>query len=339
MTQDLVDQQVLAAPCLERPVTLTFQGDWGQANMHRICGWLSQEIGDRSPDGSRFGVWSGRGGTDAVAAVVDGVVDIAITTPTAAASLLTAPTGRLGHPEGHRVRALGTLPQRDRLVVCVDAALGVENIEDLASVDRPLTVATSPDDGINLIGYAAHELLRASGIPPEQILHAGGRFTDDERPFPAIAAFARGEADVLIHEAIMMPAWQRVADTRPVRYLPIGADAARSFASADWGSAMVPQGFLPSLHQDLETLDFSDFLLLCRDDLTDDVAALAAWCMVATRKALEVQYQHIPPDRSPLTYPLQPVAVATAPIEIHPAAAAMYAEVGDGIFSEALIWS
>jgi hypothetical protein len=36
-----------AAPVIARPITLTFQGDWGQANMHRICGWLAQEIGDR----------------------------------------------------------------------------------------------------------------------------------------------------------------------------------------------------------------------------------------------------------------------------------------------------
>ena len=32
-------------PRLDRPVTLAFRGDWGQANMHRICGWLAQEIG------------------------------------------------------------------------------------------------------------------------------------------------------------------------------------------------------------------------------------------------------------------------------------------------------
>ena len=49
-------------PRLDRPVTLAFRGDWGQANMHRICGWLAQEIGDRSPPGSRFAIWSGRGG-------------------------------------------------------------------------------------------------------------------------------------------------------------------------------------------------------------------------------------------------------------------------------------
>ena len=51
-------------PRLRRPVTLAFRGDWGQANMHRICGWLAQEIGDRSPRGSEFAIWAGRGGTD-----------------------------------------------------------------------------------------------------------------------------------------------------------------------------------------------------------------------------------------------------------------------------------
>jgi hypothetical protein len=71
-----------AEPMLERPVTVTFQGDWGQANLHRVCGWLSQELGDRAPAGSRFGIWSGRGGADAIRALLAGDVDIAVMTPT-----------------------------------------------------------------------------------------------------------------------------------------------------------------------------------------------------------------------------------------------------------------
>ena len=35
-------------------------------------------------------------------------------------------------------------------------------------------------------------------------------------------AFATGSANVIIQEAVMMPAWQRIADRRPVRYLEWG---------------------------------------------------------------------------------------------------------------------
>lgn len=326
-------------PAIAHPITLTFQGDWGQANMHRICGWLSQEIGDRCPPGSRFGVWSGRGGADAFTAVLDGTVDIAISTPTVAAAMLMTGSGPLSMPDAGLLRALGTLPQRDRLVVCVDAALGLSQIGDLASVGERLRIATSPDDGVNLIGLAAHQLLKASGADPIDLLATGATFSDHERPFTAIAEFARGEANVLVHEAIMMPAWQRVADVRPVTYLPVSDNAAATFAAWEWPTAAVPAGFLPGLDHDLTALEFSDFLVVCRDDLADDVARLAAWCMVATRRALEVQYQHLPPDRSPVTHPLEPAAIASALVPLHPAAQAVYAQLGDFATTDALIWS
>src|SRR2546422_5113053 len=64
------------APHVSRSITLHFYGDWGQANLHRVCGWLVQEVGDRSGPHSRFAIWNGRGGTDAVRAVGRGQVDV-----------------------------------------------------------------------------------------------------------------------------------------------------------------------------------------------------------------------------------------------------------------------
>jgi len=203
-------------PRLDRPVTLALRGDWGQANMHRICGWLAQEIGDRSPHGSQFAIWSGRGGTDQIAALRSGAADIAVVTPAAAVSLL----------QPGDLCALGVIGQRDRLVVAVDAALPATTVADLASVPGGLTVATSPDDGVNLIGLAVHKALRLAGLDTAAL-----SFRYDERPFPAIGWFADGEADVLIHEAIMTPHWQRIAAKRPVRYLPWGDDVLAAFAA------------------------------------------------------------------------------------------------------------
>ena len=167
-------------PRLERPVTLAFRGDWGQANMHRICGWLAQEIGDRSPEGSEFAIWSGRGGLDQIAALRAGLADIAIVTPAVAVPML--------EPDG--LCALGVIGQRDRLVVAVDAELPVSTVADLAAVTGDVTVATSPDDGVNLIGLAAHKALRLAGVDIQSL-----SFRYDERPFPPISWFADGEAD------------------------------------------------------------------------------------------------------------------------------------------------
>ncbi len=51
---------------LEYPITLHMMGDWGIANLHRICGWIGAELWRRSPAGSKFATWAGRGGTDAI---------------------------------------------------------------------------------------------------------------------------------------------------------------------------------------------------------------------------------------------------------------------------------
>jgi TRAP-type uncharacterized transport system substrate-binding protein len=311
-------------PRLSRPVTLAFRGDWGQANMHRICGWLAQEIGDRSPRGSEFAIWSGRGGSDQIEALREGRADIAVVTPAAAVPML----------EPGDLCALGVIGQRDRLVVVADAALPVRTVADLTAVAGSVTVATSPDDGANLIGLAAHKALRLAGVDTGRL-----SFFYDERPFPAIGAFADGDADVLIHEAIMTPHWQRVAAKRPVRYLPWGDDVLAAFAAEAWPSATVEAGYLPGLTEDLLTLDFSDFVLLCSPALADDVAYLATWCMVKTRRALEVQYAHLPPDHSPVTYPLVPADMARTPVPLHPAAARAYADLDDAPVTDALIWS
>jgi TRAP-type uncharacterized transport system substrate-binding protein len=327
-------------PTLDRQVTLKFQGDWGQANMHRICGWLTQEVGDRAAPGSRFWIRSGRGGSDAIDAILSGEVDVAITTPTAAMGMIRAGVGPLAVDGADRLRALGTLPQRDRLVTCVDAALGVSSMSELAKRLTDLRIATSPDDGVNLVGLAAHRELQALGIESDAVRGAGGSFLYSERPFSAIAAFRDGSANVLIHEAIMMPAWQRISENKHVTYLDAEPQVVTAFNAWHWPTAVVPKGYLPELDRDLTTLEFSDFLVLCTDNLPDDVASLIAWCMVATRDALEVQYRHLPPDRSPLTYPLEPQAIASAPIRLHPAAAATYAALQDDERSDvALIWA
>lgn len=328
-----------AQVALGRSVTLNFQGDWGQANLHRVCGWLCQEIGDRAPEGSRFGIWSGRGGTDAIAALLAGRVDIALLTPTAAVQMVGHGVGPLALPGCERLRALGTIAQRDRLVVCVDAELGVDRLGDLASAAGRLRIATSPDDGVNLIGLAAHRLLDAAGLAPAGLLDAGGTFQYSERPFPALAAFRSGEANVLIHEAIMTPGWQRVAERGAVRYLDVDATVAAAFAEWHWPTAVVARGYLPTLDRDLTALEFSDFAVLCTEELPDDVAELAAWCMVTTRHALEVQYHHLEPAHSPVTYPLEPKAIASGPVALHLAAQRTYAALPEhAVASGPAVW-
>ncbi|MBL5974940.1 MAG: hypothetical protein D3X82_14550 [Candidatus Leucobacter sulfamidivorax] len=333
-------QTPTAGPRLSKPVKLRFKADWGQANLTRIAGWLNQEIGDRAPEGSEFSIHAGRGGIDAINALQAGDVDIALATPAAAARLLFDGSGPHARPPLPWLRALGKIAHRDRLVVVVDAALPPETVGDLAGVASELVIATSQDDGINAIGLAAHHGLQLAGADPELLRAEGAELVYDERPFPLVHAFATGRTNVLIQEAVMMPAWQRIAERRPVRYLEWGEAAIEGFARLGWPSAVVEQGYLPGLERDLTTLDFSDFLLLCREDLDPEVAYLATWCMVKTRLALEAQYRHMPQDYTPLGYPLDPAEMRQTPVPLHGSAARAYDDlVGEGPLTDGLIWT
>src|SRR5262245_50392918 len=69
-------------PHIERSISLSFIGDWGQANFHRICSWICQEFCDRAGARSRIGIFNlAESGSDAMEAVFNGEVDLCIATP------------------------------------------------------------------------------------------------------------------------------------------------------------------------------------------------------------------------------------------------------------------
>ncbi|WP_113705122.1 TAXI family TRAP transporter solute-binding subunit [Nonomuraea lactucae] len=306
-------------PRINRSLTLHLQGDWGMQNLHRVCGWISQELTDRSASGTRVAIWNGRGFTDNVRAVGEERVDLALATP---AAFVTAALDGRGPYRGQSfpdLRAIAAIPQRDRLVVAVRRSVGVTSFEELRQAKPALRVATSLNDGVNHVGLAAHEVLDRSGA---DIAGWGGRFLEDERPFDSFEHVLAGRADAVIHEAIMLPHWQEFG--RDMHFLPIEREVLAGLErDLGWPDAMVPAGYFPGAPE-LRTLDFSDFLVLARADLAEDVAHALAWILGETRQLLEQQYAHIPSERSPVTYPLDPHAMGRTPIPLHPGAARYY---------------
>jgi len=314
---------------LKRSVTLHFMGDWGQANLHRVCGWLVQEVGDRSGAHSRFAIWNGRGGVDAVRAVGRGAVDVALTTPAAFARMALAGRGSYAAEPYPFLRALGTIPQRDRLVLAVRASQNIHSFDDLRRQRAALRIVTSTHDGINHIGLAARTLLELEGITREQLLSWGGRFIEAERPDACIEFVKRAEADAVFQEAIMTPWWRELTEQVDLTFIPI-EQAVLNQVQSDfgWPSAVLPAGYFRNLASDLPTLDFSDFLIMVREDMPDDVAELLAFCIAETSDRLEAQYHHLPPHRSPVTYPLIAGEMAKTAIPLHPAAERYYRSKG-----------
>jgi len=306
-------------PHIDRTVTLQMQGDWGAANLHRVCGWISMELTDRCGPGTRMAIWNGRGFVDGVHAVVKREVDLAMVTP--AAFVRAALDGRgvyagVEHPE---LRALGVVPQRDRLVIGVSRSWGIRSFDELRARRPALRLATSIDDGVNHVGLAAGELLRRSGVDVEDW---GGTFLRDERPFESLDHVREGRADAIVHEAVMLPAWQEIG--ADLHFLEVERTVLDGLeADLGWPAADLPAGYFPGSPA-LRTLDFSDFLALTHADLAEDLAYAIAWVLGETRSVLERQYHHLEPERSPVTYPLDPITMGRTPITLHDGAAAYY---------------
>lgn len=318
-------------PRIERSLTLQFVGDWGQANFHRICAWLTQEFCDRAGPRSRVATWNSvNGGIDAARQVFDGEVDMAILTP--AYALPAALEGRdifAGGGPMPTLRALAVLPQRDRMVLALPRALGIGTFAELRSAKPALRIATSEDNGANLIGHVARRYMEAHGIDEATLGGWGGRYIDSARPDLTMHRFRDGVADAALQEAIMTPWWSDAVAARDAVLLPAEPEAlARLEAERGWRGTELAAGFFPGQDEALPALDFSDFVVVVRDDMPDDVAHLLTWCLVETRDRIERQYHHLPPDRSPLTYPLDPAAMARPSLPLHPAARRYYEQAG-----------
>ncbi|KAF4336949.1 hypothetical protein FBEOM_9173 [Fusarium beomiforme] len=336
-TTDLgeLNRQNESGPRLERSLTLHFIGDWGMANFHRICSWLAQQFCDRTGARSQVAIWNLRdGGLEAITNVFSGSVHLSIATPVQL--MTTALTGQgIFGPCGPMpsLRSLGVLPQNDRMVFAISPKYNIHSFKELRQQKPALRIATSHNDGTNFIGYVASELMKAHLIDESELESWGGKYITATRPEQAMALVMDGKADALLQEAIMTPWWESIIEEKGFIPLPAEATALARFhennpGAAKTDAAPLPAGFWPSLTKPLPCLDFSDFVVLVRDDLPEDVAHLLTWCLVETRASMEGQYRHLPPEKSPLTYPLVPHKIAQSPVLLHPGAKRYYRESG-----------
>jgi uncharacterized protein len=322
--------QQTSAPRLERSHHLRFVGDWGGANFHRICSWLCEEFCKRSGPRSRAAILSIRGGgIEALDMVEEGEADLCIVTP--AMLMPAALDGRLifnGRPTPH-LRSLAVLPQNDRMVLALKSELKIGTFEQLREQRPALRIATAANDGTNFIGYVARQFMQAHGLDESVLATWGCSYVEDMNPRDSLRRMQEGEADAVLQEAIMTPWWAELVENEKV--IPLAAELSaldRMQQQFGYGRNDLPAGYWANLSEPLPALDFSDFLVLVRDDMAEDLAHLLTWCLVETRAAIERQYRHLPPHRSPLSYPLVPTNMARPSISLHPGAERYYLAAG-----------
>lgn len=327
--------KLLGGPTLTRSHTLQMIGDWGEANWHRILCWLTQEFCDRAGPGSRTAIWSVRGGgMEVFDLLARGEAQIGLATP--AMLMKSALTGE-GIFEGRKypnIRALATLPQRDRVVLALDPKLGCRTFADLREKKPALKISMPPDTTDGPTAWVCNRYLEAHGLSADKFREWGGEVHDhsgraDQCLIPV--QDPKNGYTAVIQEAIMTPWWTLLIDgDRKFIPLPAEAEALQTLEKTclGLGPSTLPAGYWDSLTEELPTLSFNDFVLICRDDLPDEVVELLTWILVETKWVINSQYQHIPAHKSPLGYPFDPVLMAQTPIPLHPVAEKYYRKHG-----------
>ncbi|MEV0639856.1 TAXI family TRAP transporter solute-binding subunit [Streptomyces sp. NPDC050619] len=314
--------------------SLTIIADWGNANFHAIAGWIAANVRFRidggGSNGTQHTILTGSGYRENVEAVANGTADIAITTP-ADITLEMAVAGRdffAGTPYPH-LRTLGYIPQDDRLVFAVRADTGIESFADIREKRPALTIATATRDEANLMTYVIMEVLRSHGIDPADIEAWGGRWLEHDHPRRSLEWAINGEANAVINEAILVPQWWNLVETVPMRFIPMEEEALDDLTSRlGVRRATLERGRLGA-ETDVPCLDWSNWAIVVRDDMPDEMAHMITAVMVEERAELEARYRHLPYERSPLSYPIDPYTMHKglgAPL--HPGAERYYRDNG-----------
>jgi TRAP transporter TAXI family solute receptor len=310
-------------------VDLKLIGDWGNANFHLIVGWICAHMRWRSEPGSTFWIKTGTGYRDNVEAVASGEVDLAIVTPLDV-TLEWARAGKefyAGTPFPG-LRTLGYFPQDDRLVLAVRADTGITSFEDIRQKKYPLKIATTCHDRNNMMTWVVDEVFRLHGIEPSDIVKWGGHWLEHDHPRICLPQAIEGKANAVFNEGIMVPQWYELVEKVPMRFIPMERSALDKLAERGLRPAVMKKGRLGA-DRDIDCLDWSHWAVVVRDDMDEDLAYRITSTMVEERSHLEARFRHLPPERSPMTYPIDPNTMwkgLGAPL--HPGAERYYRENG-----------
>jgi TRAP transporter TAXI family solute receptor len=316
-------------PRIERSFTISFKGDWGRANLHRVCGWLGYELLKLSGPHSEFAIWNGRSGLDNVQAVGRGKVDVALSVPVSFMRMAAEGKGPCAGEAFPHMRAIGYVPQNDRMVMAIRRDLGITSFAELRDKKPKLRIAAGLDDGVSFMGMGARMLMEAHGISRQEFASWGGSYVEFEEPRRCTNAVLVGNADAIIQEAVMNSYWTELANKVDLAFLPIEPEA-RDRIARDFGltTATLPKDYLRGIDREMEFMDFSHFLLLTTTDLPDDIAYALAWSLIEQFGTLQGMYSHLAPDRSPISYPIDPKGACRTLVPLHPGAERYYRDAG-----------
>jgi TRAP-type uncharacterized transport system substrate-binding protein len=259
--------------------------------------------------------------------VGDGTLDIGITTPSAAALLASRGQGIYDEPVPN-LRAIAAYPHIDYLVFAVDRSTGIESFEDLVEQQYPLRLVTGRNAGgeQDMLTYLVEQVLLGYGISYARIAEWGGEVIYGGPTHIGGNLMLEGRAEALFQEAQTAYVWPQIAESRPCNFLAVDPDIAESIESTlGFERAEMPARRYLGVEEPVSTVDFSGWLLFCRDDLPTEWAyALARAC--DRTKELVVEDQEV---RRSLRTPIDPgYLFSRTAIPLHDGAAEYAREMG-----------
>jgi len=259
-----------------------------------------------------------------------GELTLAITTPSAAARLAIEGRGpyRTACPG---LRAIAAYPHMDWIVFMVSASTAITSLYQLAETHYPLRLVTGRRRGglQDVLTFTVEEVLRQYGISYDAIERWGGHVFFGGPTHLGGKLVLEGEADGMFQEHRHAAIWHEIAASQPMTCLAVDEEVVRHVQRTyGFAPAEIPAGAYRGVERPVPTVDFSGWLVFCREDLPDDHAYAVARACDLTRE----QVTQALPDHALLTWDLPAAGpdymFTRTVIPLHPGAAAYARERG-----------
>ncbi len=310
----------------EQEMNLTFRSDivwpWGLF-FSELAEFLSAEI----PQLRRVKIDLVLGDLLTVQAIADGEADVAFTTPPACAAMGYRGTGYFTRKLPN-LRAIGSIPHDDRMVWAVPAASKIHSIKDMPNNPMRLVVAGKDFP----VRFAVERVLEEYGISLDALTQNGWEIIEESHCLKIPALVLNGQADAVIHEGRMTPAWMELARTETMRYLPID-EAVLDQLEDKYGfrKAVLSRWMFPGMERDIPCVDFADWLLFTREDIPQSFIYLLTKTLIEKRQRLiDFHFRGIPNEFNVVTCPVEPAKMPenVGGIPLHKGAERYYREQG-----------
>lgn len=280
------------------------------------------------PGGSTVAAVTGDPGTmcmEAPRLVAEGEFHMALTTPLW--YVRAAIEGRSPFREPLPLSVLAVFPHDDRLAFAVRRETGITSLQQIKDEKYPLRLSTPTPEMNHPAGWVVERVLARYGIALSDIETWGGEILRDrprsQNSPTAIPVDPRFEA--VFDEAIMTRRWHKITHEHDMRFLPIDPWVLESLVEEGMDAGVIAAGRFPGVAEDVPTVDFTGWPLICRSDMNEELAYLAVKAIEERAEQISRRFQE---GFDGLTSRVDMHQLAATELPLHPGARAYYRERG-----------